>query len=61
MTTAEKFEMTRIYENMYKNYNLKDLKESLDFFTKRGCNANNNNKHEYEIHLQVLKSEIFHR
>jgi len=61
MTTAQKFEITRMYENMYKKYNLKELKESLDFFLKRGCNANNNNKQEYNIHLQVLKSEIFYK
>ena len=56
MTTTEKFEITRIYENGYNKCNLEELKESLEFFSERGCNANNNNKEEFKIHLKVLRN-----
>ena len=58
MTTTEKFEITRIYENGYNKCNLEELKESLEFFSERGCNANNNNKEEFKIHLKVLRNCI---
>ena len=58
MNKTEKIEITRIYRNMYNKYNLEELKDSLEFFTKRGCNANNNDEEEFEIHMKVLKNCI---
>jgi len=58
MNTIEKFEMARTYRNMYNKYNLEELKDSLDFFINRGCNANNNNEEEFKIHMKVLKNCI---
>ena len=58
MNTIEKFEITRIYRNMYNKYNLEELKDSLEFFINRGCNANNNNEEEFKIHMKVLKKCI---
>ena len=58
MNTIEKSEIARCYINMYNTYSLEDLKDSLEFFINRGCNANNNNEEEFKIHMKVLKNCI---
>ena len=58
MNTKEKFEIIRCYENLYRKSNLEELKESLQFFTNRGCNANNYNREEFDIHINVIRTSI---
>jgi len=58
MKTTEKFEITRIYRNMYNKCNLEELKDSFEFFINRGCNANNNDEEEFKIHIKVLTNCI---
>ena len=61
MTRIEKYEIRQVYKNLYKKYTLEQLKGSLTFFIARGCNANNFNKDEYEIHISVLRNFIKHK
>jgi hypothetical protein len=58
MNTTEKFQISRIYINMYNKYNLEELKDNLEFFINRGCNSNNNNDEEFKLHMKVLKNCI---
>ena len=61
MTRKEKFEIRKVYKNLYSKYNLEQLKGSLTFFIARGCNANNFNNDEYEVHISVLRNLIEHK
>ena len=61
MNTKEKFEIAKCYENLYRKSNLEELKESLQFFTNRGCNSNNYNKEEFDIHINVIRTSIKNR
>ena len=51
MTRIEKFEMRKVYNNLYSKHNLEQLKKDFKFFIERGYNDNNNNKEEYAIHI----------
>jgi hypothetical protein len=42
-------------KNLYNNYTYQELEEELTFFVERGYCANNTNKEQYSLQIQVIK------
>ena len=45
-------------KNLYSNYSIKELKEELNYFLDRADCANNTNKKQYDLQVEILKIMI---